>query len=61
MLSRGRYLLKVHVDTKERLNSDWNASLGEAELAGETVIESEWPTGYDNMTVLEAVELRGRS
>ena len=48
----------MHVDTKERLNSDWNASLGEAELAGETVIESEWPTGYDNMTVLEAVELR---
>jgi hypothetical protein len=58
-LSPGRYLLKVHVDAKERLNSDWNASLGEAELAGETVIESEWPTGYDNMTALEAVELRG--
>jgi len=48
----------VHVDTKERLKSDWNASLGEAELAGKTVIESEWPTGYDNMTGLEAVELR---
>lgn len=57
-LSAGRYLLKVHVDAKERLKSDWNATLGDGEFVGETVVESKWPRGYGRMTTLEAGQLR---
>lgn len=57
-LSAGRYLLKVHVDAKERLKSDWNGILGDAEFVGETVVESKWPKGYGRMTTLEASQLR---
>jgi hypothetical protein len=57
-LSAGRYLLKVHVDVKERLKSDWNSTLGDAELVSEIVIESKWPKGYGKMTVVEASQIR---
>jgi len=57
-LPAGKYLLKVHVDVAGRLKSDWNASLGEAELIGEAAIESAWPKGYGKMTVVEAGRLR---
>jgi hypothetical protein len=57
-LSASRYLLKVHVDAKERLKSDWNSTLGDTELVGETVIESKWPAGYGKMTVIEASQLQ---
>lgn len=57
-LPAGRYLLKVHVDVKERLKSDWNATLGEAEFVGETVIESDWRKGGGRMTVVETSQLR---
>jgi hypothetical protein len=57
-LSAGRYLLKVHVDVKERLKSDWNATLADAEFVGEAVIETKWPRGYSKMTVVEATRLR---
>ena len=54
----GCYLLKVHVDVKERLKADWNATLADTELAGETVLETKWPKGYGKMTVVEASQLR---
>jgi len=57
-LPAGRYLLKVHVDVKERLKSDWNSTLGDAELVGEIVIESKWPKGYGKMTEVEASQIR---
>lgn len=57
-LPAGKYLLKVHVDVAGRLKSDWNATLGEAELVGEAVVESGWPKGYGKMTVVEAGRLR---
>lgn len=57
-LPAGKYLLKVHVDVADRLKSDWNATLGEAELSGEAAVESGWPTGYGKMTVVEAGRLR---
>ena len=56
-LPAGRYLLKVHVDVKERLKSDWNSTLGDAELVGETVVESKWPKGYSRMTVVKSSQL----
>ena len=57
-LPAGRYLLKVHVDVKERLKSDWNSPLGDAEFVGEAVIESRWPKGYGKMTLVEASQIR---
>ena len=57
LLPPGRYLLKVHVDVKERLKSDWNSTLGETEFVGEAVIESKWPKGYGKLTVVEASQL----
>ena len=57
-LPAGRYLLKVHVDVKERLKSDWNATLADTEFVGEAVIETKWPKGYSKMTVVEATRLR---
>jgi hypothetical protein len=57
-LPAGRYLLKVHVDVRERLKSDWTATVAETEFVGETVIESRWPKGYGRMTVVAASEIR---
>lgn len=57
-LPAGKYLLKVHVDVAGRLKSDWNTSLGEADMVGEAVVESGWPKGYGRMTVVEAGRLR---
>ena len=57
-LTAGRYLLKVHVDVKERLKSDWNSTLGDAEFVGEAIVDSRWPKGYGRMTVVESSQLR---
>lgn len=57
-LPAGKYLLKVHVDVAGRLKSDWNATLGDADLIGEAVVESAWPKGYGRMTVVEAGRLQ---
>ncbi len=54
----GRYLLKVHVDVKERLKSEWDSTLGKAEFVGQTEIESKWPNGYGRMTAIDASQLR---
>jgi hypothetical protein len=60
-LSGGHYLLKVHVDAKERLKSDWNATLSDSEFVGEAVIESRWPKGYGRMTIVESSQLRSQA
>ena len=57
-LPAGRYLLKVHVDVKERLKSDWNATFADTEFVGEAIIETKWPKGYGKMTAVEASQLR---
>ncbi len=53
-----RYHLKVDVDAKERLKSDWNSTLGDAELVGQTIIESKWPTGYGEMTTVKTSRVK---
>jgi hypothetical protein len=53
-LSKGRYLVKVHVDTDDALTRNWQAVLGEAQFAGAMEIESAWPGGYGRMTVVDA-------
>jgi hypothetical protein len=57
-LPPGRYLVKVYVDGDGKLGRDWQALLGDAEFVGQAEIESRWPEGYGNMTVLDARKLR---
>jgi hypothetical protein len=52
-LPAGKYLVRVHVDVQGRLERDWKATLGKAELAGEFEVDSRWPEGYGSMTVLD--------
>src|SRR5262249_26009075 len=53
-LAPGRYLVKVHVDTEERLAKDWRATLTEKDYAGEGVLDARWQPGYGRMSVLDA-------
>lgn len=50
-LPPGRYLVKVYVDTTDKLQKDHGAELGESELVGELEVESRWPEGYGAMTM----------
>jgi len=52
-LSPGKYRLRIHVDATGRLEKDWTASLGKADLVGEFDVESRWPEGYGSMTVVD--------
>jgi hypothetical protein len=56
-LSPGRYLLKVQVDKDDRLKMDWTSKLDERDVVGTAVVESKWPKGYGQMTVLDANRL----
>jgi hypothetical protein len=57
-LPPGRYLIKVHVDTEGRLQRDWKSELGEGEFAGQAEIETRWPEGYGQTTVLNASRVK---
>ena len=57
-LPAGRYLVRVHVDLAGRLATDWKASLGKTEFAGEKEIEGPLPQGYGSMTVIDAGQLK---
>jgi hypothetical protein len=58
VLPAGKYLLKVHVDTKGRLGRDWKSEMDEGECVGQVEIETRWPEGYEQMTVLNAGRLK---
>jgi hypothetical protein len=45
------------VDLKDRLVSDWKATLGEADYVGQAEVTSRWPVGYGSMTVLDAAKI----
>ena len=53
-LPRGKYLVKVYVDLRGRLASDWKAVLGDEDFVGQAEVESAWPEGYDRMTAVDA-------
>ena len=57
-LPRGKYLLKVFVDAKDRLAEDWKAELGPDDYVGRAEVESGWPEGYDKMTEVDAGKVR---
>jgi hypothetical protein len=57
-LPAGKYLLRIHVDFQGRLERDWKAPLGKAELAGEFEVDSRWPEGYGSMTVVDVARMK---
>jgi hypothetical protein len=54
MLPPGRYLVKVSVDTTDRLAKHWKAELGADDFVGAVEIEARWANGYGAMTVADA-------
>jgi hypothetical protein len=41
----------VHVDVEGKLSKDSHTGLGEHELVGEVVVNSQWRRGYGKMTI----------
>src|SRR5262249_51000437 len=57
-LPKGRYLVKVYVDQKGRLQDDWKATLGPDEYVGQVEVQSEWKAGYGAMTEIDAPRVK---
>lgn len=57
-LAPGKYLVKIYLDAGGKLAKDWKAELGEADYVGQAVVESKWPTGYGNMTVIDGAKVK---
>jgi hypothetical protein len=53
-LPKCRDLLKVFVETQDRLAKAWKAVLGNKNFAGQVEISSEWREGYGQMTSADA-------
>lgn len=53
-LPPGKYLVKVFVDTRDRLKKDWRAPLGPEDFAGQVEVQARWGEGYGAMTVADA-------
>jgi len=52
-LQPGKYLAKLYIDQTNKLRKDFTAELGEEEFVGEVEVESQWPAGYGNMTIVK--------
>lgn len=50
-LPAGRYLVKLYVDQKNKLQQDFTAELADADFVGQFEIQSQWKAGYGNMAV----------
>ena len=53
-LPPGKYLVKVYVDSGEKLKKDWTAKFGPDELVGQIEVQAKWAEGYNAMTVADA-------
>jgi hypothetical protein len=54
-LPAGRYLIRIYCDTEGALERDWRIEIRQPRFfVGEVEVESAWPTGYANMTVIKA-------
>lgn len=51
-LPRGRYLIRVYLDRTARLKKDFRVEMGQDEFVGEIELQSNWPSGYGQMTVV---------
>jgi mono/diheme cytochrome c family protein len=52
-LPPGRYLVKLYIDQTGKLQKDFTAELGEEDFVGHVEVESRWPAGYGQMTVVK--------
>jgi mono/diheme cytochrome c family protein len=52
-LPSGKYLAKLYIDQTGKLQKDFTAELNEQDLVGEVELESQWPAGYGNMTIVK--------
>ena len=52
-LPPGRYLVKLFIDQQGKLAKDFTAKLGDEEFVGQVEVESQWPAGYGQMTVVK--------
>jgi hypothetical protein len=57
-LPQGKYLVKVFVDTGEKVKKDWKAPMGPEEFVGQVEIQARWLEGYGSMTVADASRVR---
>jgi len=55
-LPPGKYRVVLYVDRQQRLATDLEYQLGEHEKVGDVELESNWPHGYDNMTLIRYPE-----
>ncbi len=52
-LPSGKYLAKLYIDQTGKLQKDFTAELNEPDFVGEVEMESQWPAGYGNMTIVK--------
>jgi hypothetical protein len=57
-LERGRYLVKVFVDSKGQFAKDWKAVLADSDFVGQAEINSDWREGYGQMTTIDAARVK---
>ena len=51
-LPGGRYLVKLYIDQTGKLRKDFSVELGDEDFVGQVEVESQWPVGYGNMTLV---------
>ena len=51
-LPPGKYLAKIYIDRENKLARQYPAELGDAEFVGQVELDSRWPAGYQQMTVV---------
>jgi hypothetical protein len=52
-LPSGKYRAKLYIDQTGKLQKDFTAELNEHDLVGEVEVESRWPEGFGNMTIVK--------
>ena len=52
-LPSGKYLAKLYIDQTNKLQKDFTAELNVQDFVGEVELESQWPAGYGNMTIVK--------
>jgi hypothetical protein len=57
-LPPGKYLVKVYVDSGEKMKKDWKAKFGPDEFVGQAEFQARWAEGYGAMTVVDATRVK---
>jgi hypothetical protein len=52
-LQDGKYLVRIYIDQRNKLEKEYPATLGPEEFVGEVEVTSSWPDGYGKMTVVK--------